>query len=246
MTQTWEYGEAAGPEDTDAADPGDAASGPGDSASDPGGPASAPGPRFPWPPSEDGSAVDAFGETWRAATFDPGSFFARVPRDRVIGPALLYYLLLVVLVAGAGLFWESLSLFGGIGDTALGAEMGMETVSPLVGFLLTPFILLVMLFVSAGMAHVLLAIFRGAHHGFGTTLRVFCYAYSPGIFGVIPILGGLVGSIWMVVLLVIGLREAHETTGWKAALAVLLPVFLFLTLMVLAFLLVAATAATLL
>lgn len=224
MTESWEYGEAAAPEDRSAPDV----------------------TRFPWPPPEGDSALTAFGETWRSATFDPAAFFARVPRNGGTGAALVYYLVLVLLVAGAGLFWESLALFGGLDQTALGAELGMDAVSPLVGFLLTPFFLLVMLFVSAGITHGLLALFGGARHGFGTTLRVFSYAYSPGLFGAIPLLGGLVGSIWMVVLLVVGLREAQEADGWKAAVAVLLPVALLLVFMVLVFMLALATAASVL
>lgn len=224
MTESWEYGEAAAREDR-----------------------SAPGvTRLPWPPLEGDSALTSFGETWRSATFDPSTFFARIPRNGGTGAALVYYLVLVLLVAGAGLFWESLALFGGLDQTALGAELGMDAVSPLVGFLLTPFFLLVMLFVSAGVTHGLLALFSGAHHGFGTTLRTFSYAYSPGLFGAVPILGSFVGSIWMVVLLVIGLREAQETDGWKAAVAVLLPVALLLVFMVLVFMLALATAASLL
>jgi hypothetical protein len=58
----------------------------------------------------------------------------------------------------------------------------------------------------------MLLILRGATHGIGTTVRVFCYAYSPMIFGVVPVLGGLVGGIWMLVIAIIGLGAAHVPT----------------------------------
>lgn len=202
---------------------------------------------FPWPPPEDGSITTAFGETWKKATFDPASFFSRVPRTHGTGAAVLYYLVIVLIVAGAALFWDSLALFGGgLEETALAGGMDPGSISPIVGFLFTPVILLVMLVVSAGITHALLALFDGARHGFGTTVRVFCYAYSPGVFGVIPLFGGLVGSVWMVVLLIIGLRHAHETEGWKTAVAVLLPVALLVGFMVLALMMVMATGAALL
>lgn len=224
MNEHWEYGEGAG-------------SLTGTSGEE----------RFPWPPAERDSSVAAFGQTWKAATFDPGAFFRRVPRDRDTGPALLYYLIIGVLVAGAGLFWDSLSLFTGrMDDSALAAaEMGFDAVSPLTAFLLTPAVLLVLLYISAGITHVVLAVLGGARHGFGATLRVFCYGYSPGLFGIVPVLGGIVGSIWMVVLLIIGLREAHEADGWKSAVAVLLPFALLLGLMFMAILFIVAAGAAL-
>jgi hypothetical protein len=220
MSNDWEFGEAAAPQP-------------------------AVPDRFPWPPMEGGAGLTAFGETWKRATFEPAAFFRGMPRRAAMGPALLYYLIIVVLVAGASLFWDSLSLFAGqFEDTAMAAELGVDSVSPLVGFLLTPAILLALLYLSAGVIHLLLTVLGAARHGFGTTVRVICYAYSPGLFGIVPILGGLVGSVWMLVLLIIGLREAHETEGWKAAVAVLLPFAIAMGFMILAFLfLVAASAA---
>lgn len=218
MSDSWEYGEAAGPTEVDRA--------------------------FPWPPPEDGQLLASFGQTWKSATFRPTPFFSRIPRDQGTGAALLYYLIIVVLVAGATLFWDSFSLFAGsFEEGGLASELGLEAIDPLTSFLMTPAVLLAMLFVAAGFTHLILKLFGGARHGFGTTVRVFCYAYSPGLFGIVPLLGGLVGSIWMVVLLVIGLREAHATDGWKAALAVLLPFALLMGLMVLAFMVLVATGA---
>lgn len=217
MTETWEYGEVAEEE--------------------------RPG-RFPWPPGEDDSVLARFGETWRSATFDPGRFFARVPRDGGTGAALLYYLVVGVLVAGATLFWDALSLqTGTFSQSGLAAELGVQAVSPVVRFFFAPLVLLVTLFVGAAVSHMILSLFDGTRHGFGTTVRVFAYAYSPGLFGVIPLLGGLVGSFWMLVLLIIGLREAQDTAGWKAAVAVLLPFVLLLGLFMVALLMLAAAGA---
>lgn len=229
MTESWEYGAAAGEVDA-----GDANNGEGGSRRG-----------FPWPPSEDEPILGSFAETWKRSTFEPGTFFDRVPRTGGTGAAIVYYLVLVVVVAGASLFWDSLALFGApLDETAL--DMGMDSISPIVSFLLTPGILLVMLFVSAAITHGILSLFNGGRHGFGTTVRVFCYAYSPGLFGVVPLLGGLVGSVWMVVLLIIGLREAHETETWKSAVSVLLPFLLLLGLLTVAILMVAAAGAALL
>ncbi len=201
MTESWEFGE--GSERT-------------------------PGPGFPWPPEEGEPILTAFGATWKGATFDPSRFFALTPREHGTGPALLYYLAIGILVAGATLFWDSIPFLAGAGmaGDGLTAGLGYGAVSPLVRFLLAPLFLLGGLFLTAGVIHVLLLMFGGATHGFGTTVRVFCYANSPTIFGVVPIVGTLVGGIWSLVIGIIGLRVAHETDSWKAALAVLIPIIL--------------------
>lgn len=179
---------------------------------------------FPWPPPEEGPILTAFAATWKGATFDPGSFFAETPRDGGTGAALLYYLAIGIFVAGATLFWDTMPfLAGATPQETWAAELGYGNVSPVVRFLLAPLFLLGGIAVSSGVVHVLLLIFNGATHGYGTTVRVFCYAYSPAIFAVVPLLGGLIGGIWSVVLVIIGLREAHEADAWKPAVAVLLP-----------------------
>jgi hypothetical protein len=217
MSETWEYGEAA-PTDT-----------------------------FPWPPPEDGAVLAAFGQTWKSATFDPGTFFRLVPRDRGTGAAVLFYLALGILVAGATLFWNTMAWFtDGTDGTGLASQLGMDALNPVVSFLLAPLILIFSLFLSAGVVHLLLKLFDGAQHGFGTTLRVLCYAYSPMIFGIIPVLGSIVGGVWMLVLLIIGLREAHEADGWKAVLAVLLPFVLAMGFLLFLIFVVLATGAALL
>ena len=40
-----------------------------------------------------------------------------------------------------------------------------------------------------------------------------------------PCAGGIVSSIWWLVATIIGLSKVHRTEGWRAAVAVLLPVF---------------------
>lgn len=216
MSETWEYGE-----DRDLVPEG-----------------------FPWPPPDDGPILAAFGAAWKGATFDPGNFFRQTPRDGGTGAALIYFLAIGILLAGATLFWDSMSFFAGTGaQETLAAEWGYPTVSPMVRFLLAPGLLLLSLFVSAGVVHVLLLIFDGAAGGFGTTVRVFCYGYSPAIFGVVPILGTLVGSIWSVVVVIIGLREAHQADAWKPVVAVLVPFVGLLVLFFLAILFVFAVGA---
>ena len=209
MTETWEYGDT----NTEEA-----------------------APTFPWPPGANSPILAAFGATWKAATFDPGEFFSKAPRSGGAGAAILYYLAIGILVAGTTLFWDSLSLVSGpAGGSPVANELGLQPLNPVVAFLLAPAFLMLGLGISTGVIHVLLLMLGGADHGFGTTVRVYCYASSPSIFGVVPILGTLIGAIWSVVLLVIGLREAHQSAAWKPLVAVILPFILLVTFLTLVF-----------
>lgn len=199
---------------------------------------------FPWPPREDEPILGAFGETWKGASLEPTAFFSRMPRASGTGGALIYYLAIGVLVAGATLFWQSVG--GGAFQPGAIEELGLgEDDNPLVSFLLSPVFLLLGLALAGGVTHVMLLLVGGATHGFATTLRVLCYAYSPQILGVIPVAGTVVGTIWMLVVAIIGLRSAHETETWRPVLAVLLPFLLLVTLLVFALMMVIAAGAAL-
>ena len=114
-------------------------------------------------------------------------------------------------------------------------EMPRTATSGIIEFLLSPLLLIITLYMVSGICHLCLMIAGGAKHGFQTSTRVFAYSYSPALLGVVPILGNFVGFFWMIAISVVGLREAHETTTGKAALAVVLPVFLLCTMLIIAF-----------
>lgn len=94
------------------------------------------------------------------------------------------------------------------------------------GLVISPLVSMIVLFVWSGVVHVILALLGGAPAGFSATLRTVCYARTADVVTVVPLVGGLIGFVWRRVLEVIGLSEAHRTEGWKAALAVLVPMAL--------------------
>ena len=95
-----------------------------------------------------------------------------------------------------------------------------------VGLVITPLVALIVLFIWSGLVHLMLTLLGGANRGFATTLRVLCYAQTTQLAVIIPGLGGLIAIVWRLILDVVGLSEAHKTDGWKAALAILLPLLL--------------------
>ena len=186
---------------------------------------------FPWPPREGDSALEAFVTTWRESVFHPTSFFRRMPREENYGSVILYYIIIGVLAAGIHLFWRSVLDVSGLRDAilrALQVDPAAVHTSGLMEFLFSPIVLLLVLYVSAGLTHLFLKIVRGAKYGFDTTTRVVAFSYGPSLFNVVPYLGGLVAAIWIIVLTTIGLREAHETTTGKSISAILLPYVIIL------------------
>lgn len=175
-------------------------------------------PKFPWPPAAAESVFDAWGRTWKGASLAPRHFFASLPPDGSRGAAILYYLSIGIPVAGAELFW---TMVRGGSDEATATGLGQW--APLIDFLVSPIYLMVSLILSAGAVHLMLKLFGGTGGEYGLTMRVFAYAYSPQILGIVPVAGSIAGFIWMVVVAIIGVREAHRTTNGRAVAAILIP-----------------------
>ena len=197
--------------------------------------------RFPWPPAEDESIVSAFSRTWQGASLRPRDFFARMPEHDSLGAAVIYYLAIGIAAAGAMLFFRMIMGPPDDGTASLLTELGLVGGwNPLVDFLFSPIMLLLSLFVSAGVTHVLLLLFRGATRSYTFTTRVFAFAYSPQILGIVPYVGTVIGFIWMVGVAIIGLSAGHRTTTGRAAAAVLVPLFVAFTFVAIAAFIAAA------
>jgi hypothetical protein len=146
-------------------------------------------------------------------------------RTSGIGAALVYFLIVGVLASAIGLFWRLTLLPVLAGDEAsplATRALGLDE-APLVSFLLSPLYLLLSLGIAALIVHFMLWLTGGARRGLDTTTRVLAFAYGPQLFVVVPLLGAVIAGLWMLVLSIVGLREAHETDGWRAAMAVLVP-----------------------
>jgi len=82
-------------------------------------------------------------------------------------------------------------------------------------------------YVNAGMMHLCLMMLGGANQSFETTARVVQYTWgATALAGVIPCVGPLVQAIANLVILCLGLANAHQTSGVKATFAVLIPLIL--------------------
>ena len=149
-----------------------------------------------------------------------------------IGGPLLY----AVIVGYVGLFastiynlvfrsvlTSSLSRMGGSSDMERFASYMQGGAGLVVNLIFGPVFIVMGLFLSAGIFHLALLALGGAARGFEATFRVASYSQAASIFNIIPGCGGLVGLVYTLVLLVIGLSEAHGISRGKAAAGVLIP-----------------------
>lgn len=179
------------------------------------------------PPWEAGPAsFNGFIATAKEVLLDPTAFFTRMRREGGLGGPLVYGL--IGLSLGMIFSFVSQRFFSRFGIPGIPLE-AREMVGGMIGLLLlvcfAPVLAIITLFLGSALYHVLLLLFGGSRFPYETTFRVVCYAAgSTSLVHIIPVCGGLIGAVWNIVVSIIGLARAHETTTGKAAAAVLVPI----------------------
>ncbi len=157
--------------------------------------------------------------TWRDSLFQPAAFFRRLAWEGSLARPLLYYLLVSITSAFFVLLWRSTDA-----PLLTAAFRPQAPLAPLVQFFFEPFAALIGLGLGVLVLQLFAVILAPARRGMRATARVFCYSAGPAVFTAAPVVGPAVGAVWSLVLLVMGLREAHRTTPGRAAAIVLIPV----------------------
>jgi hypothetical protein len=96
-----------------------------------------------------------------------------------------------------------------------------------VRLIVAPFIIVIALFLGAAILHfccMLVGALQNSRSGFEGTLRAVCYSQVSSLASIIPVVGGLIATVWGIVLAVRGVERLHQTTSGKAVAAVLIPV----------------------
>jgi hypothetical protein len=188
--------------------------------------ASAPRGGLPWDQREAKGFFSAFIETLQMCLTRPSEAFTAMKREGGFGEPLIYALIggcaggVVSFLFSLG--FQSLGLFADR-KNSLAAMTGMGIGS--IGFIIVlPIMIVIGLFIGAGIIHVCLMLVGGAKQSFETTFRVLAFSQgSTGPLQMVPICGGFIAGVWALVLNCIGLAKAHETDTGRAVLAVLLP-----------------------
>ncbi len=204
----------------------------------PGGPPQAeePQPRpasVAWERRTEVGFFSAIVETTQDVLLHPARFFSAVDGSRGIGAPLLYGLIVgyVGVVVGSLYAYVYQSVTGATVFPGFHDRPELERLLPLAtgsGALVTnlvvgPVFLVIRTFLLAGVFHVCLLLVGGARRGFETTFAVVAYGAAADLLVVIPLCGGIAGTVYGFVLAAIGLTAAHRTTAGRGAAAVSIP-----------------------
>jgi hypothetical protein len=182
----------------------------------------------PWEDMENLGFFRAFFSTIGDVLFHPSRFFSRMSVEGGLIQPLIFALVMGVLGGVFSLVYQFLVLYY-MGASAGAERAGSIHVPMMIGSAIgLPIVTIIGVFLGSGVLHVCLMIVRGNRKGFEATFRVVAYAMSVQVFGIIPLLGGLIGGIWALVVQIIGIRESHGISTGRSALAIFLPVLVII------------------
>jgi hypothetical protein len=188
-----------------------------------------------WERRKELGLVRALTQTWKEVLFSPHISFLRMKTSGGYAAPFLFNLTMTVIFTFVATIYQVL-LSGGVyaatagaahnGSSSLnGLSLGLGPFLNVVGMVVLIPLFVGFTFLNAGITHLCLALFKGTSRNYEATYRVICYSYSTWIFALVPCAGGFVSSVWGLVSTIIGLSKVHRTEGWRATVAVLLPVF---------------------
>jgi hypothetical protein len=181
-----------------------------------------------------------FGQTVAQVVTGPARFFAGLRIDGLMRSFWFGWIVCTIGVTFFSLYglWQldanheaqidALLKQSGADLTALGLspEQVLEAMRDFMVFCLftAPLIGAVNLWMSAGLTHLGVMLLARRNRGFKATFRATAYAFVPMLLLVVPLVGNLVGGLWVLVLQVIAVANVHRIRVGQAVLAVLLPV----------------------
>ena len=196
----------------------------------PPGPPSDTRPGLPWEVRLPGETVSSAFATIRLVLLAPSDAFSRMQQTAGVGEPLLFGVIFGTIGAFFAQLWDTwmrsvaMSMVGG--DFA---DLAVQNTLGVFAFIFTPFFVAFIIVLASAIYHLMLMLFGGAPYPYETTLRVVSYTTgATWVFNLIPLCGGLIGGLWGLVVIIIGLREAQEVPGGRAAAAVLVPILLLL------------------
>lgn len=189
---------------------------------------------IPWEtaPEPDGW-LPAFYHTCMRVMFGTQRLFSQVRPDGSQMRALIFYLLVSVVQVIVERVWSGLfmSLMAPSAASDPQLEKMLVLLSPQMSL---PMIILIKTGMSVIQLYVLSALInftygfvRGRRADFGQVFQVLAYAAAPTLLCVVPLLGSLVGFVWMVACVLVGCRAALRLT-WPQTLMGLAPVILLI------------------
>jgi hypothetical protein len=184
----------------------------------------------PWERRERYGFLNGLYLTVKDVLLTPGTFFQRMPTQVGLAQPLYFALVLGVVAAFFGWMW---SLAGSSLQMFVADDLEEIVKGPLytfLAFLFSPVTVAVLVFLKAGLIHLMLMLVGGNKLGFEATFRVSAYGEAASILALLPFCGGVLGVLWGLFITIVGLYSIHETDPWRAVLAVVAPMVLCLSL----------------
>ena len=188
--------------------------------------------RLPWEERGRLGFVEAMVQTIRLLVIDPADAFSRLRSDGDLTSPMLFGIIVSWICILLSQLWNVLlsnTLGSALGDME-GWEMLFQAPSmlELMGVMvLWPVMFVVLAFIGAGILHLCLMMvgaMKKTELGFEGTLKVYIYATVSWFALIIPLAGGLVMTLWHVVLQVVGFAKVHHTSQGRSLAAVLIPI----------------------
>lgn len=176
----------------------------------------------PWESGE--GFIAAFLRTTQEVLFSPTKFFKKVAAGEGYWSPFIFAMISGIIGFGVVLLWQWL-FFSGMVPPQI---RSVTTYSLFLVFaiILIPFWVAFSIVVGSGVIHLCVMIVGGNRKGFEATFRAISYSQGALLFYIVPVIGSIVGGIYYLILIILGVREGHEISTGKAVLAVLLPLII--------------------
>jgi hypothetical protein len=184
----------------------------------------------PW--ESGGGFFLAYLRTTREALFSPTQFFKKVSAGEGYWSPLIYGIISGTIGFGVSLVYQWL-FFSALIPLQIHALIPYNLILTL-SLIGIPLMVASTIFIGSAITHLCLMIVGGNKSGYQATFRAICYSYCAHLFDIVPFIGSFIGSVYMIILIIFGVREGHGISTGKAVLAVLLPFIVMVGLGILA------------
>jgi hypothetical protein len=173
----------------------------------------------PW--ESGGGFFWAYMRTTKEALFSPVQFFKKVAAGEGYWSPLIYGIISGIIGFGVAMLYQWL-LFSAFIPPQIHALIpyNLFLILSLIGI---PLMATSSIFIGSAITHLCVMIVGGNKKGFQATFRAISYSFCAHLFDIVPFIGSFIGSVYMIVLIIFGVREGQGISTGKAVLAVLLP-----------------------
>jgi hypothetical protein len=175
--------------------------------------------------------LGALAETTRDVLASPSAFFRAMPRSGGPGGPLLYAVIIGWIGLVAASFYQA--LFSSIVGSRLERFGERPELASVLAWMegwhsfawqvvLGGVLVVIGVFLAAGLLHVMLLLLGAARGGFEATFRVICFSHAFSVFALVPFCGSLLVLPYVIVLWVLGLSAVHGTGEGRSYAAIVL------------------------